>query len=92
MRRMICKHALLIMLPMSFAMLSPPVIAQSSCVASNDNEDQICNVSCPVGQTASCNAGVGSSAPRCSCSSASLSRDPVIRAYRQTSESSASEQ
>ena len=45
------------------------VHADSSCTATNDNQDQQCATSCPSGQTARCANGSGSSAPKCECES-----------------------
>ena len=45
-----------------------PAEAQSSCDETNDNGDQTCSIDCPVGQSAQCSHGVGSSAPSCQCS------------------------
>jgi hypothetical protein len=87
MRRTASKHALVLMALMCLGTLSQSVSAQSQCVATNDNEDQMCNVSCPLGQTAACNAGIGSSAPKCVCSGASTSMDPAVSGYRETSAS-----
>ena len=42
--------------------------SDSSCTATNDNGDQTCSISCPTGQSASCQNGTGSTAPVCSCS------------------------
>jgi len=42
--------------------------AQSSCSATNDNQDQNCSISCPAGQAAQCSNGVASSPPSCTCS------------------------
>jgi hypothetical protein len=41
--------------------------AQSSCSATNDNEDAECSISCAVGQSAECQKGTGSSTPVCEC-------------------------
>lgn len=48
---------------------SAGVQADSSCTATNDNQDQQCATSCPSGQTARCANGSGSSAPKCECES-----------------------
>lgn len=50
------------------AISSSELKAQSSCSATNDNQDQTCSISCPAGQAAQCTNGVGSSPPACECS------------------------
>jgi len=92
MRQTTCKHALILMALMCLGTLSPSVTAQSECSATNDNDDQICNVSCALGETATCKAGVGSSAPKCVCSGASISLDPTVSGYHGTSASTTNEQ
>jgi hypothetical protein len=82
MRRITYKHVLFVMA--LTGSLSQSVTAQSECAAANDNDDQICSVSCPLGQTATCSTGIGSSAPKCACSSASVSLDPTARQFRGT--------
>jgi hypothetical protein len=42
--------------------------AQSSCTATNEAGTQSCNVSCPVGQSATCVNGAGANDPSCYCS------------------------
>lgn len=49
-------------------LLSGPALSQSSCSATNDNGDATCSISCPVGQSAECRNGTGSSSPECGCS------------------------
>lgn len=82
MRRTASKRALVLMALMCLGTLSQSVSAQSECAATNQNDDQICNVSCPLGQTAACKEGIGSSAPKCVCSGASTSLDPTVSGYR----------
>lgn len=50
------------------ALFSGPALSQSSCSATNDNGDATCSISCPVGQSAECRNGTGSSSPECGCS------------------------
>lgn len=78
------EHALVLMALMCLGTLSQSVSAQSECAATNQNDDQICNVSCPLGETAACKEGIGSSAPKCVCSDASSSLDPTVSGYRET--------
>ncbi len=87
MRRTAFKHALVLMASMHLGILSQSVLAQSQCAATNDNDDQMCSVSCPLGQAATCNAGVGSSTPKCACSGTAASVDPGANGYRETSAS-----
>jgi hypothetical protein len=88
MRRTMSRNALALMTLMFLGTLSQSVSAQSECAATNQNDDQICSVSCPLGQTASCNGGIGSSAPKCVCSGASTSLDFTAGEYRETKTSS----
>jgi hypothetical protein len=46
-----------------------PLYAQSSCTATNDNNDAQCSISCNAGEAAVCANGVGSSLPTCYCMS-----------------------
>lgn len=78
------KHALVLMALMCSGTLSLSVSAQSECAATNEGLDQICNVSCPPGETAACKEGIGSSAPKCVCSGTSTSLDPTVSGYRET--------
>jgi hypothetical protein len=48
--------------------LSLSTAAQSSCSATNENNDQRCSVDCSAGQSASCSDASGSNTPSCSCS------------------------
>jgi hypothetical protein len=88
MRRTTCKRALILMALIRLGAFSQPATAQSECAATNDNDDQICNVSCPLGEAATCKAGIGSSAPKCACSGAPVSLDPAASEYGETSASS----
>ncbi|RTL04568.1 MAG: hypothetical protein EKK65_01995 [Lysobacterales bacterium] len=58
-----------LLLAMLAMLASAGVHADSSCTATNDNQDQQCATSCPSGQTARCANGSGSSAPKCECES-----------------------
>jgi hypothetical protein len=87
MRRTLSRYALALMALMSLGSFSQFVSAQSECAATNQNDDQICSVSCPLGETASCNGGIGSSAPKCACSGGSTSLDSTLSEYRETSTS-----
>jgi hypothetical protein len=81
MQRITSRYALGLMVLMSLGIFPQCVPAQSECAAANQNDDQICSVSCPIGQTASCKAGIGSSAPKCVCSGTGASPGPADNGY-----------
>lgn len=56
----------------SLGLCAAAVHAQSSCSATNDNQDASCSISCEVGQAAVCRNGTGSSTPTCECSGSSI--------------------
>jgi hypothetical protein len=41
--------------------------AQSSCSATNDNNDQTCSITCATGQSALCSNATGGGTPSCQC-------------------------
>jgi hypothetical protein len=49
-------------------LFSSLAFAQSSCSATNSNNDMRCSITCPAGQTASCSDATGSTPPDCHCS------------------------
>lgn len=56
----------------SLGLCAAVVQAQSSCSATNDNQDASCSISCEVGQAAVCRNGTGSSTPTCECTGSSI--------------------
>lgn len=56
----------------SLGLCAAAVHAQSSCSATNDNQDASCSISCEVGQAAVCRNGTGSSTPTCECTGSSI--------------------